>query len=201
MPPEPLRLGKSGGSTPYLYSIGLGQDLLPQDVDADPGHLDTSLTYLQTNPASSALPGFFYQLGRLQSMPATETDVTKAADTHFVVAVNVADKKAWALWNPAAAQELAADFGADAYQHRPTSGTLPGLSEKCSAVPLEGTIDSLLPASDTAPPKTLSLDSTKFVTLPSTTTIKFGGVDKAGWDLLVKVSQKYADAAKLTQKK
>ncbi|MCJ1388566.1 hypothetical protein MMC18_001413 [Xylographa bjoerkii] len=189
--PEPLQLGKmTAASQTYFYSVNFEPDLLPDDIQSDEAHIDTCLTYLERSPESGTEPAspppFSFALGRLRYTTSEKADPKTAQDTNFVVVVSIADKKAWALWNPSSGQP---------------SGRLPGFTKTCIAFPFEGaSVDALLPGTQSAPPKTLTIDPNKLVVLPSTGAVKYGGVNKAGWDRLVRVSPKFADAARVTQR-
>jgi hypothetical protein len=194
VPPAPLPLGKltAPDSKAYFYSLHFDPNAVPNEIPEDETRLDTCLTHLKRTPEPQSgstdpvatLPALSFALGKLKFTEKQDADADSAVDTNFTVLVNVADKKAWALWNNAADNAT------------PRTGRLPGFSKECLAFPFEGTtVDALLPGAGTTP-KTLTVDASKFVTPPSTTKIEVGGVDAKGWEQLVKTSQKYADAAK-----
>lgn len=152
--------------------------------------LTLDLTYLKTNPDKNLLPKFFLQLGQLCLSPMATATSAKSSD--FVVVVTP-DRKVFAPWNPDGLDpEFIPDdeINREAYKTRATSGKLSGFSAPCTAISLSANID-ILCQSDQAS-KVLTISASQFITVPTGTTLRFGGVDMDGWVLLDKISEAFS---------
>ena len=177
-----LGIGKYLSHKTYHYWIQFGGRLLPIDFFLDDKHPQTAVTQLKCDPPNTSLPQFFVQIGRLRYTYTNTIDLGMRSpdgehfesDTYFVLAVNIADRQAWALWNPDQFEE--------------SGGVLPGFEKVCTAIPFKQSIEELLVNLQS---RVLSLNSENAVTLPPGTTVRYGGVDAEGWTNLACVSAKY----------
>lgn len=185
---DSINIGKHVGNETYFYSIHFGGQFFPTDYFPDPTRPPTALTHIKCN--SPLLPKIFFQLGRLHCTKVSDTnlrdsyepvyDPTSGADTFFVIGVNIVDRMAWALWNPDEFDEI--------------DGILPGFHKASTAIPLNQNIDDLLANKSS---HYLDLNPENFVTLPPGSSVKYGGVDEEGWNVLSRMSSKYKRASKI----
>lgn len=174
-----LCIGRYLGAKTYHYSVQFAGHLFPADFLAAENDPRTAVTHIKCDPPSISLPKFFVQIGRLRCSYAYDPDQNAAApnkegfnsqDTYFVVAANVLDRQAWALWNPD--------------QFESVGGILPGFQKVCTAIPFNQTIDDLMVNLDL---KVLNLDLENMVALPPATTVRYGWLDSEGWTELREV--------------